>query len=182
MSSLSTGTLSPDVLPPHPRRNLDAQELRTLVRELAAEPTLWQERLAPESAEPGQRHYVSLYRDEYIDVWLLLWNVHDDTGWHDHDVSSGAVAVVDGVVRESWPRIGGEGIGRDLADGSDICFGPEYIHRMGGGVDGSVSIHAYSPPLWRMGQYSISDDGVMRRWSVSYADELRPLDDEPAVS
>jgi hypothetical protein len=38
-----------------------------------------------------------------------------------------------------------------------------------------VSIHAYSPPLWRLGQYSIDDGGVMRRVSVSYADELRPL-------
>ena len=41
---------------------------------------------------------------------------------------------------------------------------------------GSVSVHAYSPPLWRMGQYAVSDAGVLRRVSVSYADELRPLD------
>jgi hypothetical protein len=40
-----------------------------------------------------------------------------------------------------------------------------------------VSIHAYSPPLWRMGQYALAKDGVLRRTSVSYADELRPLDD-----
>jgi hypothetical protein len=29
--------------------------------------------------------------------------------------------------------------------------------------------------LWRMGQYSVKE-GVLRRMSVSYADELRPLD------
>jgi hypothetical protein len=46
---------------------------------------------------------------------------------------------------------------------------------MAGTAEHAVSIHAYSPPLWRMGQYSISDSGVMRRWSVSYADELRPI-------
>ena len=39
-----------------------------------------------------------------------------------------------------------------------------------------MSIHAYSPPLWRLGQYSVDEDGVMRRASVSYADELRPLE------
>jgi len=39
-----------------------------------------------------------------------------------------------------------------------------------------VSIHAYSPPLWRLGQYSVDSDGVMRREPVSYADELRPLE------
>jgi hypothetical protein len=37
-------------------------------------------------------------------------------------------------------------------------------------------VHAYSPPLWRMGQYAVSPYGVLRRTSVSYADELRPLD------
>jgi hypothetical protein len=40
-----------------------------------------------------------------------------------------------------------------------------------------VSIHAYSPPLWRMGQYSVSRSGVLRRRAVSYADELRPIDE-----
>jgi len=38
-----------------------------------------------------------------------------------------------------------------------------------------------SPPLWRLGQYSIDPDGVMRRVSVSYADELRPLDERLAA-
>ncbi|UAL30259.1 cysteine dioxygenase [Nocardioides rotundus] len=168
----ATGTL-----PGAPGRVLDAQELRAYVRDLAARPELWRHHVAHGSRGAGERHYVSLHRDEHVDVWLLCWNTADDTGWHDHDTSSGAVAVVDGVVLESWPRLGGEAAGRELGSGQEICFGPEYIHRMTGGVDGSVSIHAYSPPLWRMGQYSISEDGVMRRWSVSYADELRPLED-----
>ena len=56
-------------------------------------------------------------------------------------------------------------------------FGPDHIHRLTGRDAGSVSIHAYSPPLWRMGQYTVGANGVLRRQSVSYADELRPLDD-----
>jgi hypothetical protein len=28
-----------------------------------------------------------------------------------------------------------------------------------------------------MGQYAVSDAGVLRRISLSYADELRPIDD-----
>jgi hypothetical protein len=43
-------------------------------------------------------------------------------------------------------------------------------------VHGSISVHAYSPPLWRMGQYAVTDAGVLRRVSLSYADELRPID------
>jgi hypothetical protein len=39
-----------------------------------------------------------------------------------------------------------------------------------------VSIHAYSPPLWRLGQYTVDGEGALHRLSVSYADELRPLD------
>jgi hypothetical protein len=80
-------------------------------------------------------------------------------------------------VFEQQPRFGGEPVQREVGAGRSFGFGPDHIHRMSGAVDGSVSIHAYSPPLWRMGQYAISEDGVMRRVSVSYADELRPLDD-----
>jgi hypothetical protein len=36
-------------------------------------------------------------------------------------------------------------------------------------------VHAYSPPLWRMGQYAVGVDGRVRRQSVSYAEELRPI-------
>jgi hypothetical protein len=122
------------------------------------------------------RHYVSLHRDADIDVWLLCWDDRADTGWHDHDISAGAVAVARGAVVESRPRLGGRPVERTLRAGRTFAFGPDHIHRMAGTAEDAVSIHAYSPPLWRMGQYSISDSGVMRRWSVSYADELRPLD------
>jgi hypothetical protein len=38
-----------------------------------------------------------------------------------------------------------------------------------------VTVHAYSPPLWRMGAYEVADSGELRRWSLSYAEELRPI-------
>ena len=84
--------------------------------------------------------------------------------------------MVSGTLRESNPRIGGEPAARRVPSGASFSFGPDHIHRLAAEDDGSVSIHAYSPPLWRLGQYSITDDGVMRRISVSYADELRPLE------
>ena len=156
-----------------PARNLDRSELQALVDELAGDTGGWREHVL---FVGGQRHYVSLHRDEYVDVWLLCWRPGDDTGWHDHDISSGAVRVVRGVVRESNPRIGGEPAVRLVSEGRSFSFGPEYIHRLAGEHELAVSIHAYSPPLWRLGQYSIDDDGIMRRASVSYADELRPLE------
>jgi predicted metal-dependent enzyme (double-stranded beta helix superfamily) len=145
-----------------PDRTLDKRELQALVDDLATRPELWREQVAFSDEE---RHYASLYRDEYVDVWLLCWTRRNDTGWHDHDISSGAVGVVQGALTESNPRIGGS-----------HPSGPEHIHRLTGATDDAVSIHAYSPPLWRLGQYDITEDGLMRRISVSYADELRPLD------
>jgi hypothetical protein len=38
-----------------------------------------------------------------------------------------------------------------------------------------VTIHAYSPPLWRMGAYEVLPDGGLRRHSMSYAEELRAI-------
>ncbi|MCT9933502.1 cysteine dioxygenase family protein [Planotetraspora sp. A-T 1434] len=159
-----------------PARPLDRSELSALVNELAEQPELWKEHLSFEGAEDGGRHYASLYRDSYVDVWLLCWRPEDDTGWHDHDISSGAVRVVSGVLKECNPRIGGEHLETTVKEGESFTFGPDHIHRLTGAEHGSVSIHAYSPPLWRLGQYSISQGGMMRRLSVSYADELRPLD------
>ena len=161
-----------------PTRNLDQAELQALVDELAADPERWAEHVA----FSGQnRHYVSLHRDEYVDVWLRCWQQGEDTGWHDHDISSGAVRVVQGAVRESSPRIGGDPVSRVVDAGMSFSFGPEHIHRLAGEDEHAVSLHAYSPPLWRLGQYSVDADGVMRRESVSYADELRPLEASQAA-
>ena len=162
------------VLPALPGRVLDPRELKLWVADLAARPELWEPLVRHDT---GKRHYASLHRDSDVDVWVLCWNVVDDTGWHDHDTSSGAVAVTRGAVTEATPRMGGEAVTRVVDAGRTFAFGPDHIHRMGGAVDGSVSIHAYSPPLWRMGQYSISRAGVLRRRAVSYADELRPIDE-----
>ncbi|MBV9941623.1 MAG: cysteine dioxygenase family protein [Solirubrobacterales bacterium] len=156
-----------------PPRNLERTELEALVDELAGDPEGWAEHVA---FSGGRRHYVSLHRDEYVDVWLLCWQRGDDTGWHDHDISSGAVRVMRGALRESSPRLGGNHATRVITTGGSFSFGPEHIHRLSGEDEQAVSIHAYSPPLWRLGQYSIDSDGVMRRESVSYADELRPLE------
>jgi Cysteine dioxygenase type I len=155
-----------------PARNLERSELEALVNELAEQSDRWREHL---TFSGGKRQFVSLYRDDYVDIWLLSWTAAGDTGWHDHDISSGAVRVVQGALTESNPRIGGEPAVRVVAAGEAFSFGPDHIHRLIGERARSVSIHAYSPPLWRLGQYAITDDGVMRRQSISYADELRPV-------
>ena len=161
-----------------PARNLERGELEQLVNRLAAEPGLWHDYV---DFPDDRRLFVSLYRDDYVDVWVLCWTPESDTGFHDHDISSGAVRVVEGALCEATPRMGGAPSVRLAPAGSTFSFGPEHIHRLSGEQPRSVSIHAYSPPLWRLGQYSIDSDGVMRRVPVSYADELRPLDAQVAA-
>ena len=111
-----------------------------------------------------------------MDIWLLCWTPENDTGWHDHDVSSGAVAVVSGELVENNLTLAQGARETRVGAGKVFSFGPDHIHRLNGAVHGSVSVHAYSPPLWRMGQYAVNDAGVLRRVSLSYADELRPID------
>jgi hypothetical protein len=156
-----------------PGRDLDADELRLLVASIASDPDTWAEHLA---FDADQRVYASLHRDAHVDVWLLCWTPENDTGWHDHDISSGAVAVVTGELVENNLSVAAGGVETRVGAGRAFSFGPDHIHRLNGAAPGSVSVHAYSPPLWRMGQYAVSDAGVLRRMSVSYADELRPLD------
>jgi quercetin dioxygenase-like cupin family protein len=157
-----------------PGRDLTRAELEDLVASLAADRGSWEHLIAFDSDD---RVYVSLHRDSHVDVWLLCWTPDNDTGWHDHDVSAGAVTVVQGELSESNLTLFEGAVQRPLYAGDVFSFDPDHIHRMNGVEHGSVSLHAYSPPLWRMGQYAVNDAGVLRRVSLSYADELRPLDD-----
>jgi hypothetical protein len=157
-----------------PGRDLNKQELLELAHSIASDPSRWRQHVA---FSDDDRHYVSLHRDTHIDVWVLCWTPQNDTGWHDHDISSGAVAVAEGRLTERNLAVGGPDIEAEVPAGQAYSFGPDHIHRLTSPQRGTVSIHAYSPPLWRMGQYAVGAGGVLRRTSVSYADELRPLDD-----
>ena len=155
-----------------PDRDLDQRELEELAASIAQQPEAWAHHVAFDGEE---RVYASLHRDAHVDVWLLCWTPENDTGWHDHDVSSGAVAVVSGELVENNLTLQHGARETRVPAGRVFSFGPDHIHRLNGAVHGSISVHAYSPPLWRMGQYAVSDAGVLRRVSLSYADELRPL-------
>ena len=154
--------------------DLDRDALRRLVADLAGEPALWQPRVR---FDPDSRHFEQLWRDEHVDVWVISWMRGHDTGFHDHDVSSGAVAVCAGEIVEERLVLGGAPRRRRHRAGTVFDFDASHVHRMNQESDvPAVSIHAYSPPLWRMGTYAVEPDGTLRRQSVSYAEELRPVD------
>ena len=154
--------------------DLDRDELRDLVTRIAADPQQWQGLVCHGTPE---RHFEQLWRDDHVDVWVITWTNGNDTGFHDHDVSRGAVAVVEGEVTEERLVVGGPPRRLRHVAGETFDFDASHVHRMCLDADGpAVSIHAYSPPLWRMGAYTVSPDGTLRRESVSYAEELRPVD------
>jgi len=143
--------------------DLDRPALVELVTDLSAQPRFWKRFVRH---DPRTRHFVQLYRDPHLDLWLICWLDAQDTGYHDHDVSSGAVYVVEGVLNEDHFE-------RDV-DGWVFDFDSSYIHgvRHGGGPP-ATSLHAYSPALWRMGHYYPGQhSGALGRVSITYADEL----------
>jgi Cysteine dioxygenase type I len=152
---------------------LTRRELADLANEITGERSRWQElvRYVPE-----ERYFVELYRNVHLDVWLICWVNQQDTGFHDHDVSSGAVFVCDGVLAEDRLRKDAAGFRvetREHAAGSGFDFDASYLHRMrhvGGEL--ATSIHCYSPALWRLGHYDLDEDGNLCRTSVTYADEM----------
>jgi predicted metal-dependent enzyme (double-stranded beta helix superfamily) len=155
-----------------PERTLDRAQAMELAVALGHERSLWDGYVRH---DPNERYFHQLYRDPNLDIWLICWLNTQDTGYHDHDVSCGAVFVVDGDLVEDYFYKNESGWirehSRDRPAGSAWHFDPSSIHglRHAGGPP-TTSIHVYSPALWRMGHYEPGPLGLLRH-SVTYADE-----------
>ena len=155
-------------------RDLEVDELRELTARIAADPERWRPLV---HADTSARHFEQLWRDDHIDVWVITWAGGNDTGFHDHDLSRGAVCVVEGEIVEERLVVGGPSRRLVRRAGEAFEFDASHVHRMRKDDAAlAVSIHAYSPPLWRMGAYDIDADGSLRRRSIGYDEELRPTE------
>jgi quercetin dioxygenase-like cupin family protein len=126
--------------------------------------------------DPDQRVFAPLDAGPNAGAWLICWMPGHDTGFHDHDHSSGAVTVVSGQVREDRIGAGWEVETHTYGAGDVFSFVSGNIHRMRHvGDEPAVSIHVYSPKLQIMGAYAFGQGG-MQRHLLGHETELRPLD------
>jgi hypothetical protein len=157
---------------PEQPQELSPAELALVVERYADQPDLWRDHVEHHA---DRRHYVQLHRDDAMDVWLICWNDEQETGFHDHDISSGAFHVLDGEIAEDLLALDGP-VSRLFERGATASFDASHVHRLQHTGDRpTVTLHAYSPPLVRMGAYVVREDGVLERRTIPASEELKPL-------
>ncbi len=157
--------------------SLTTPELERFVAKLAADQDRWSH-LVRHSDE--MRVYEQIWDDEQVNAWVICWSEDQDTGFHDHDESAAAIAVLSGRVREERFRLGSEPVAHELGAGAVFTVPPVAIHRvLHAGDAPAVTIHAYSPPLVRTGAYRVREGGIFEREAQPFEAELRA---EAAVS
>ena len=153
-----------------PARDLTTEELSQYVRALARRREAWEAFVRHDSTT---RIYEQIQRSAHLDVWLICWSDEQDTGFHDHDASSGAVAVVAGSVREQRLVLGGAPVSRTFSAPQTFTFDASVIHRVHHvSSEPAVTLHAYSPPLTRLGAYRTGAGGELVRDTIPYTEEL----------
>ena len=110
---------------------------------------------------PVRRQWRRLISTDAFDAWVIHWPVGGSVDPHDHGGSTGAVAVVQGVLTEVRPI--GERLGAEQLIPGDAHLVPagtvhDIVNR---GSTAAVSVHVYSPPLSTMVFYG--PDGTTLR-------------------
>jgi DNA-binding SARP family transcriptional activator len=148
-------------------------ELGELTRSLGAARETWEHLVRH---DPRQRVFERLLSPPGTEAWLMCWMPGHDSGPHDHDISSGAVTVVEGELTEE--QFGWDASTSPTAYGSGetFGFGPSDVHRVvHSGVAPTIAIHAYSPPLRGLGSYARGRHGELHRHPLDPGDEVKAL-------
>lgn len=149
---------------------MTADQLEAFAAGLAAATERWRPLVGDAR---GGREYRLIWADEDVNAWVITWRDGGDTGWHDHDESAGGIAVVAGEVREERLVLGADPLVRRAGPGETLAVPPTAIHRVRHHGEGqAITIHAYSPPLRRMGAYRVGPGGELERESLPSEAEL----------
>jgi len=115
-------------------------------------------------------HYVRnlMYAGPTYQALVICWHSGQRSPIHDHRGSSCAVKVISGVATETVFALAPNGMlyatgSRQLAAGDSCASQDADVHQMSNlqpeGQD-LVTLHVYSPPLYRMNMYSLVDAKV----------------------
>lgn len=120
---------------------------------------------------PDRREYELILSTDLYDAWLIHWPVGTGLDAHDHGGSTGAFAVVAGVLDEDTIDAGVT-ITRRVVAGSAVHFDGDHVHAVVNRGDvGATSVHVYSPPLRSMGFYRSTDRDAFAFDRVDEIDE-----------
>jgi quercetin dioxygenase-like cupin family protein len=135
-------------------------ELSEALNEWAGNADAWRHLVRHDEAE---RVYELVHRDAEVELYLVCWMPGHDTGFHDHDHSAAAITVLEGeIIEERLSLVGAKTT--TLDSGATVTIAKEAIHRVRhAGTAPAVTLHAYSPPLARVGTYEVADDGALLR-------------------
>jgi hypothetical protein len=133
--------------------------LRDVVDDLARRRDVWSALVRFDLAE---RYFARLRLDDDVEVWLICWDLGQDTLLHDHGGSVGAFTVVSGSLVEDFGTVRQDVLRtRRHTAGDTVAFGADYVHNLVNvGLQPAVSIHAYSPPLRTMNFYCWLPTGI----------------------
>src|ERR1700729_4557043 len=107
--------------------SLTPAELEDFVADLAATPDRWRHLVHHTN---DVRVYEQIVDDADVNAWVICWSEDQDTGYHDHDLSAAAIAVISGAVREDRMRLGSGPLSRVIEAGSSFAVPPVAIHRV----------------------------------------------------
>ncbi len=80
--------------------SLNLEELEQFAAALAASPDRWAHLVRHAGDE---RVYEQIWDDEDVNAWVICWSEDQDTGFHDHDESGAAIAVISGCCSRGPP-------------------------------------------------------------------------------
>ncbi|MET0910024.1 MAG: cysteine dioxygenase family protein [Ilumatobacteraceae bacterium] len=108
---------------------------------------------------PTERCYELLLATDQYDAWLIHWPAGTGLDAHDHGGSTGAFAVVGGLLDEDI-TVDGRTVTRRFGAGQTAAFDGDHVHAVINRADvGATSVHVYSPPLRTMSFYRDSPTG-----------------------
>ena len=99
-----------------------------------------------------------VFSNEYIDVFIICWNINQSSGIHDHPENGCLMKVLDGKLREDVYTKNNnqyEFMCSSTLEKDGIAYkeGNQCIHNIINAVDKTISLHIYSPSGFKTTYY-----------------------------